>query len=361
MNSISPDNTPEDRFLVICTLRIGDILLTTPLIHSLRQASPRSHIAVLVLSGMGGILQGNPDINEVIETPHRAPLSVRWKEWRSLWRRFTHALTPVSSDRARLYAFIAARRRIGFFNAHTSWLSRKLLTDPLLFDDESLHTVTLNLKLLEPLGFPKNGTVVSPRAGGDIPATLAQNAYAVLHPYPKFSYKSWPLDKWVALIENLNNRPIPVVLTGGNDPQEIAFVEEISRRTGAINFAGKLSLAQTADLIAHARFYLGPDTGITHIAAATETPTIALFGPTNPIKWGPWPASQTLIPPSPWVLKGNQHQGNVWLIQGEGACVPCHQEGCDHHANSLSQCLTSLEVRSVLAQIDQLLVKKDNS
>ncbi len=342
---------PKKSFLILCTLRIGDILLTTPLLRSLRKAYPDSRIDVLVLKGMASVLEGNPDIDEIIETPHRTTLGSRIKEWRALWRRYTHALSPVSSDRARLYAFVAAPLRLGFINPHTSSLSRRLLTHALLFDDETLHTVPHNLRLLEPLGIPPDCTVVPPTAGGSIP--VLPKMYAVLHPYPKFTYKSWPLENWVTLIQELQKRSIPVVLTGSRALEEMNVVQEIARRTTALNMAGTLSLAETADLIQKAQFFVGPDTGITHMAAATGIPTLTLFGPTNPVKWGPWPATQDCIQ-QPWHRQGSQHQGNVWIIQGSGPCVPCHQEGCDRHPLSKSQCLETLPVSAVLDIIQTL-------
>lgn len=333
-------------FLIISTLRLGDALLTTPLIRSVRHHYPQSRIDVLVLKGIQGIFEGNPDLNTIIEVPHRAPLRHRITEWKKLWRRYTHALIPVSSDRARFYGFIAAHQRIGFVNPHTSAFSRSLLTQALPFDDEQIHTVPHNLRLLEPIGIPPDYTVVPPTAHSS-PFSMGDHPVAVVHPYPKFNYKAWPLENWIALIEKLTQEQgYQVLLTGGNAPDERAFAATIAQHTQAINHAGQLSLAQTADLIKSAQLFIGPDTGITHIAAATGTPTIALFGPTDPVKWGPWPAAYHQ-PNSPWVKKGSQRQGNVTLIQGPGDCVPCHQEGCDKHADSHSVCLETITVHTV--------------
>ena len=347
---------PKKSFLILCTLRIGDILLATPLMRSLRKAYPDSRIDVLVLKGMAGVLEGNPDIDGIIESPHRTTLWTRLREWRSLWRRYTHALSPVSSDRARFYAFVAAPQRLGFINSHTSSFSRRLLTHTFLFDDETQHTVPHNLRLLEPLGIPPDCTVVPPSAKGTLPLPLHEKKYAVVHPYPKFTYKSWPLENWIQLVREIQKNALLVVLTGSCAPDEMAVVREISHHTTALNLAGTLSLAETADLIRKAQFFVGPDTGITHMAAATGIPTLTLFGPTNPVKWGPWPATQDCAQ-QPWHRQGSQHRGNVWIIQGSGPCVPCHQEGCDRHALSKSLCLENLPVSAVLEIIQTLALQ----
>ena len=58
---------------------------------------------------------------------------------------------------------------------------------------------------------------------------------------------------------------------------------------GVVNLAGKLAFWEVALLIGSSKVYIGPDTAVTHLAASTGTPTVALYGPTNPVKWAPWP------------------------------------------------------------------------
>jgi len=81
---------------------------------------------------------------------------------------------------------------------------------------------------------------------------------------------------------------------------------------------------------------------------------VALFGPTNPVKWGPWPADHP-VDVNPWQRTGSQGRGNVRLIQGAGACVPCGNEGCERHVESASDCLTGLPAERVIAGIRDLL------
>ena len=145
-----------------------------------------------------------------------------------------------------------------------------------------------------------------------------------------------------------------MLLTGGPDQAERAYAEAIAAQTSALNLAGQLSLAETAELIAPAKLFAGPDTAVTHIAAAVGTPTIALFGPSNPVKWGPWPKGWA-NPASPWPWRGSKRQGNVTLIQGPGDCVPCMLEGCDRHIHSDSQCLQEISKADVIAAAEAIL------
>jgi heptosyltransferase-3 len=94
------------------------------------------------------------------------------------------------------------------------------------------------------------------------------------------------------------------------------------------------------------------------MAAALGVPSVVLFGPSNPVKWGPWPKDFRSTTDSPWRKQGSQRQGNVFLLQGEGDCVPCLAEGCDRHINSLSDCLQDLAVNRVIAAAESMLTGK---
>jgi heptosyltransferase III len=149
-----------------------------------------------------------------------------------------------------------------------------------------------------------------------------------------------------------------VVLSGGQDAEEVAYCATLAAAWPgtAYSLAGQASFATLARLLSAARCYIGPDTSTTHLAAAAGTPTLAMFGPSNPVKWGPWPRDCRAVP-SPWVMRAQPWQlsGNVLLLQGEGECVPCREEGCDRHRDSESRCLTGLAPATVIAALDALL------
>lgn len=355
-----PEGKPSIKFLVVCTLRLGDVLLTTPVVRAIKRAHPHAVIDMLVLQGMEGVLEGNPDLRQVITVPHRATFWSRLKELWQLWKKYDTALTTVSSDRARMYCFLASRCSVGSYNPHSFWLSVGLLSRRIPFDDAGTHTLLMGLKLLDLIHLPRVYTVIPPTAGGALPVALPTDDFAVLHPYPKFHYKRWTLSGWIHLARLLRRQGLTVVLTGGSGTEEVAYVQHIAEASGAISLAGQLRLAQTSDLIAQARIFVGPDTGITHLAAALGVPTIALFGPTNPVKWGPWPREYA-ADASPWAPRGSARCGNVHLIQGEGACVPCHQEGCDRRLDSRSKCLEGIDPQRVGQYLLDLLAEKPHA
>src|SRR5262249_56215915 len=102
--------------------------------------------------------------------------------------------------------------------------------------------------------------------------------------------------------------------------------------------------------------FIGPDTSVTHLAAASGCPTVALFGPTDPRLWGPWPAAGLA---QPWVAAGTiQRRGNVWLVQNPLPCLPCQEEGCERRLDSHSRCLDELSAVQVLVAVDRALAMR---
>ncbi len=358
-------NMTPQKILVISTRQIGDALLTTPLIHSLRSAYPEARIDVLIFKGREGILMGNADINEILAIPPRPSLTEYLQLWKRLFRRYDLALCTLTGDRPIFYAFLAGKKRISLVEPRRrrdQW-KRKLLSASIDLDDDTTHTVVQNLRLLEPLKITKHYTVIPPHSDQALeklkkvlPFDLTQTSFVVLHLCPLLHYKRWTQKGWRELIHFFQDKHLNIVFTGGSATEELDYIQEtlsVSNQ-GLYNLAGQLNFAEVAQLITAAQLYVGPDTAVTHLAAATGTPTVALFGPTNPLKWGPWPKDHA-SDASPFARVGSARVGNVYLIQGESPCVPCHQEGCDRHKLSHSQCLDELKSSRVIAAVSEIL------
>jgi heptosyltransferase-3 len=246
----------------------------------------------------------------------------------------------------------------------TGWWKRFFVQRWTEFDDDT-HTVLQHLKLLDLINVPRYFSLVPPQLGNtrqlvkQFPFLAGNAGYAVLHPHPQWTYKQWTVEGWVEVGLHLKTLGLKVVLSGGPAPEEIDYVANIQRQLpeDTVNLAGQVSLAQLADIIAQAKLYIGPDTGITHLAAATGIPVIALYGPTNPVKWAPWPArfNQNI---NPFHKTGSRQLNNISLIQGKGDCVPCHLEGCDKHRQSRSLCLDTLSSARVKEAIRWALGKE---
>lgn len=363
---------PPRRVLVVCLRRIGDVLTVTPLLRSLRQAWPGTQIDVLVPPGTAAVLEGNPDVDAVLLEPGRGT-GERLRFLQRLWRRYDLAVGTQHNDRPWLYTLAAARRRV-------------LMVPPLALPGARLkralsdgwceiamgrdHAVQTYLQLADVLGLPRCAEVVPPVPDSDaaLCALLGERwmhrPLAVVHPSPMYRYKAWTTAGWSDAARHLvAAHGLDVVVTGGPSQADRALAEAVLEgvppdlRDRVIPAAGRLSLAELALLLSRARVYLGPDTSVTHLAAACGTPTLALFGPSHPVAWGPWPRPGTPDGRSPWVMKAPlQRSDRVWLIQGEGDCVPCLAEGCDRHLGSHAACLDRLEPSRVERVIDLALL-----
>lgn len=350
-------NIQPKRILVITLRYLGDTLLVTPLLGSLQQAYPDAEIDVLLPASNAGMLEGNPHVHRLITVPGKPGLLAFIKLLLSLFRRYDLAISTQAGDRPSLIAATSGKTSIGFVpdDAGKAWWKKRLLTDWLVFDVNYGHAVLENLRFCELLNIQPCYRLTPPHSSVPLPSRPA-TAYAVLHIMPQWRYKQWHADGWRQLVEFLDQQGYQIVLTGsGGERQALQNLQQ-TFPNNTMNLAGQLSLAQLTDLITGAALFVGPDTGITHLAAATGTLTVALFGPTDPKKWAPWPYGYA-DHKAPFASRGSGQVNNVCLIQGqtETDCVPCQLEGCDRHRDSHSACLDRLSAERVIAIITKAL------
>ncbi len=358
-----------DRILVVITRRIGDVLLTTPLIHSIRAFYPNAKIDALVFENTISALEGNKDINTIIPIAERPNFSQYVALLKRIFRRYDLAVITISGDKPHLLGLLAAKVRVGILPIERDkrWWKALLLKRHVDFSGENTHTILQYLALTEALGIPSRNAFVPPMADSDrairerLGSDWTERPFVVLHCSPKFQYKKWTMSGWRSLIQFLHSKDIRIVMTGSPDQDEVEYIRQILEHTDAPvdNLCGQLSLAETSLLLKHAICYVGPDTSVTHMAAGMGVPTVTMFGPTNTMRWGPmpqhWKAANSAIS-SPYQMKAErQHIGNVMLIQGEGPCVPCHKEGCDRHINSKSDCLEQLPAERIIEAVMKML------
>ncbi|MGO9176514.1 MAG: glycosyltransferase family 9 protein, partial [Desulfobaccales bacterium] len=143
-------------------------------------------------------------------------------------------------------------------------------------------------------------------------------------------FKCWTSRGYARVLEALQGDwRLPVILTGSRAAHEQELLAAILResRLAPINLAGRLTLKELGALIQRARFFFGVDSAPMHLAAAVDTPAVALFGPSGAFNWGPW---------------GEGHL----VLQKDWQCVPCGRDGCE--GSKISRCLTETEPEEVL-------------
>jgi heptosyltransferase-3 len=341
------------RILVVALRRLGDVLFTTPLIRSLRRAWPQATIDALVFAPTAGILDRNPDLDAVVAMPARPTAAESLALMARLWRRYALAVSTQSGDRPTSFALAAAAVRIAPVEPRLSGRLKRLALSRSVPVTGGLHRVEQILQLADALGIERVPEVVCPTRAPSL-QTGPQRRYAVIHATPMFRYKRWTRAGWRRIAAALEQRGLALVATGGPDASERRYLDDVWEPHPEVRrLDGQIGWPELAMLLSRAAVFIGPDTSVTHLAAASGCPTIALYGPTDPRLWGPWPAGGLK---QAWLAAATtQRRGNVWLLQNPLPCLPCQKEGCDRHLESYSRCLDELAPQQVLAAIDEAL------
>lgn len=340
------------RALVVKLGHYGDVLLASPVLSVLKAHAPHMELDALVYDDTAAMLEGHPAL---------AGLHAIGRAWRT--RGFAGHLA------GEVGLFRALRARGYDLLVHLSeqvrgaWLARALgvrysVAPALprrgrfwrrsfthlypLVGGNRRHRVELNLDALRRIGVQP---ALDERALKFVSGVAAERSTAALvpeqpfvhfHPASRWRFKCWPAKQCAELIERLAGDGRAVVVTAA--PGETDLVDEILRHTRApvVNLAGKLSIKQLGAVIGRARLFIGVDSMPMHLACAMGVPTLALFGPSGEIEWGPWGVERR-------------------IIVSAHTCRPCGYDGCG--GGKVSECLTVLPVDRVHAAARELLAR----
>lgn len=346
------------RALVIKLRHHGDVLLASPVLQALKTAAPAAEVDALVYGDTAPMLRGHPALAELHALPrggrHASPLAHLRAEGRllSTLRERRYDLVVHLTDHPRgawLARLLRPRWSVGFerdgaprwWRGSFTHLARQPRGTP-------RHTVERHLDLLRRLGIhpaaadkkPALFTTTATQASADGKLRRAGwqgQPYAVVHPGSRWLFKAWTPQGNAAVVDHLAARGLAVVLTAAPDPSETALLDAMRTHSGTpcIDLRGQLTLEELGAVIRQARFFFGVDSVPMHIAAAVDTPGVALFGPSCDVEWRPW--SDRVLP----------------LASPDFPCRPCRIDGCG--GSKRSDCLTALPTARVLAAVDQVL------
>lgn len=356
------------RVLVIVMPGIGDTLLATPLVRSLKQSYPEARIDMLVRPCAVAMLKDNPLVEDILTYDRNNIVMGYLGPIAQILRRYDLAVSTKSSDRCCVLALFAAPFRAAIvprsITIKNFW--KRITNQVFVEESESEHTLLQNVKLAAALGLEQNFEVVLPTADEELsnlseylPKNWKERSFVLVHLIPGPAHKWWPLDKWKDLIKGLTDRGVDVILSGG--PEDQILVDKVAREfpSGVYSLAGRASLADFCSIARYARAYVGPDTSTTHLAAATGVPTLALFGPILPSVWGPWPRDYRQAHTPFRDEPGVQTVGNVTVLRANCRCHP-FKRSCRQHQRRESLCMEELSTSSVLEVLDSLLKDKES-
>lgn len=290
----------ESPRILICRLSaIGDCVLTMPMLCALRERFPAAHIAWAVERGGATLLEGHRCLDETIVIPKgwlKSPRAISRLRTDLREHRFDIALDPQSLTKSSLLAWLSgARQRVGFRPPRgrelSVWLNRELVSAT------HDHIVDAQLDLLKPLGI-ESPTVrfmlpehenIETKVDDVLQGLHLGCDFVAINPGAGWDSKLWPAERYGIVARALGERyqlPSLVVWSGA---REYAWAETIVAHSGGRAVMGPpTTLPELAAIMRRARMFLGSDTGPLHIAAAVNTPCVALFGPTWPKDCGPY-------------------------------------------------------------------------
>ncbi len=348
-NSKSQIQNQYKRILIVRTDRIGDVLLSTPVIRALRETYPDAYIAMMVSPYAKDIVEGNPYLDSVIIYDKDG----KHKSWQRTFKfarnlkkkKFDLALILHPTNRVHLVIFLACiPRRIGYDRKFGFLLSDRIRHTKQLGEK---HEVEYNLDLVRYLGIePEDKNLFMPikaEAERWAEAYLRQEGIreddklAAIHPGASCPSKIWPNERFAQVADSLKERYgfRVLVLAGSKD---IAKAQAVvgNMRHPAVNLAGKTSVAQLASVLKRCQIFISNDSGPVHIASAVGTPVISIFGRNqkglSPRRWGPLGLKDKVL-----------HQ--------EVGCIEC----LAHHCQKSFACLKAITVADVLKAADSIL------
>jgi len=313
--------------------RIGDVILSLPMLPLLKRRYPNAAISVLVRPYTRELVEHHSCVDEVLTYEHEDSLhSLRSVLHEIRKRRFDIAIIPYPRFRPALLLFLAGVPvRVG---SGYRWYS--LLFNRRVFEhrkDAKRHEAEYNLNLLRPLGIeepkePQFEFSVSSGAKSAIDALLLEKSippggkFVILHPGSGGSAREWSAESFSRLGSQLQERMgVSVVVTGGKGEEGLVqkVVAGMAGTPAAI--AGRLSLTELGELIRRAKVFVSNSTGPMHIAAAVGTPVVAFFPPIiqcSPVRWGPYTRKKKVFTAdnnSCRLCKGGACRSNVCMDQ----------------------------------------------
>jgi len=337
------------RVLLVRLRSIGDTVLSTPSLIALNRFLPHAQVDILLEDWVAPVLDGFDAVDDIL-TVGRG-ITSRLGVAREIRRRKYDVVFNIHGGTTATFftAASGARHRVGYENYQYSFLYNHLLSSPSDFWKlEATHSAEQQLALLGFVGVPvqdkpKGRLAVTESAIRSLNIKLrdagsessgAGKPFAIIHPIAASKTKEWDLEKFARTAEFLKARGISAVAVGTAD-EEHALARLRSLSSAPVLSLTSLTLPELTALAARARLFVGNDSGVAHIAAAVQTPSVVVFGSSNRDHWRPWTDAQNEV------------------VSEQLPCQPCPGYECKEFGEP--RCIQSLGTETVFAAIDRVL------
>ena len=283
-----------ERVLVVKLRSIGDTVLATPSLIALKRFLPNAQIDIVLEDWVAPVLDGFDAVDNVI--PIGKSTSDRLRVARELRRKKydlafnLHGGTTAGA----LVRASGATHRVGFANYQYPFLYNHLLSSAEDFwERKETHSAEQQLALLGFVGVPVEDRPKSRLAVSEKGKTARvsewheRGHYALMHPSTAFFTKQWPVENFARTAEFLAEKRLQTVAIASKNEAETLQKLVAESKTPITTF-DDLTLPEITALASKATVFVGNDSGIAHIVAAVQTPTVVIFGSSNRVHWRPW-------------------------------------------------------------------------
>ncbi|MBN1344284.1 MAG: lipopolysaccharide heptosyltransferase II [Phycisphaerae bacterium] len=344
-----------ERILLIKPSSLGDVTHALPILEGLRKRYPNAHIAWMLGTGFVDLIEGHPALDEIIPFDRKrfgrlgrsAAVNVEFLRYVSSLRRkrFDLAIDLQGLFRSGFFAWVTrAPVRIGPGESReAAWV---FYTHRFHAETMESHAVDRLWSVAEMLGFgdePRSFHLpISPDDRAAARRLLVDGGvnpdedYAVVFPGARWETKVCPAERFTTAIDHMHEaHHLPVVLAGGRDEEEVCRSVQHACRRHPLNLAGKTTLRQVVALIEGARLVVVNDSGPMHLAGVLGRPLVAVLGPTNPVRTGPYRQPEA-------------------VVRLDLPCSPCYLKRLDRCGHGHA-CMADLDAERILAAIDKNL------
>ena len=366
---LQPETFHPRRILVIRLDLIGDLVLSMVAVRVLKRTYPDAEIDLVSVPASAKVVEGDPDLAKIIgydpniwRRPKALLSKKNWRDLRTLLqtlhaREYDLTLSLFGKWAATLAVLSGAKRRLGFGRESFPGLMTDSVPGKHWTRHAKKHEGDYCLELARAAGATVNDEDRYPHLSEleptkqEVERLLA--SYGVQGGRPLIAChvsanngqsKRWPVPYWATLLDRLiHEENAYVVLTGALN--DLPLIEKITRRMREqpLNLAGKTSLTQLAALLQRANLLITGDSGPMHMAAAVETPLIAIHGPTDPALSGPVSRQATIL------------RSDIW-------CSPCYEAKDTADCRFFTtQCMKNILPTQVFAVAQEKLREHDLS
>lgn len=344
------NNKEYKNILIIEVNWLGDVIFSTPLIRAIHEKFKNARITCLVDGRVKDAILHNPYVDEIItydeKSTHKGFIAKAKLTGSLRKKHFDLAVILHRSFTKALMAFLAGiNERVGYDAKKRGFLLTKAVEIP----EERLHKVEYFLKIAEAIGCvpskKKYDFFTSDKDRKNILRVLSEyginkdDFLVVLNPGGNWIPKQWTEEGFAEVGDILTEKyGAKIIISGAGKDLEKAKRIKSSMKNKAIIFSGKTSLGELGALMERADFVISGDSGPMHIAVATGSNVVAIFGPTSPELTGPY------------------GEGSYSIVQKDSGCeIPCYDLTCNDY-----KCMKSIKPSDVIEAFDRMYKNAKN-